>query len=57
MAQRQPYALAVVVPDGRDRAGRVRYTHLTYRQLDRDSDEIARGLQGDRDRAAAPGPW
>ena len=45
MARRQPYALAVVVPSGRDRSGRVRYTHLTYRQLDRDSDEIACGLR------------
>ena len=45
MARRQPYTLAVVVPSGRDVSGRVRYTHWTYRQLDRDSDEIARGLR------------
>ena len=45
MAHREPYRLAVVVPDGRDRAGRVRYTHLTYRQLDEDSDRIACGLR------------
>jgi acyl-CoA synthetase (AMP-forming)/AMP-acid ligase II len=45
MARRQPSTLAVVVPAGRDRSGRVRYTHLTYRQLDRDSDEIACGLR------------
>jgi olefin beta-lactone synthetase len=45
MALRQPYTLAVVVPDGRDRSGRVRYTHMTYRQLDRDSDRIARGFK------------
>jgi acyl-CoA synthetase (AMP-forming)/AMP-acid ligase II len=44
MARRQPYTLAVVVPAGRDATGRVRYTHRTYLQLDRDSDEIARGL-------------
>jgi acyl-CoA synthetase (AMP-forming)/AMP-acid ligase II len=44
VAARQPHVLAVVVPDGRDRAGRVRYTHLTYRQLDQDSDRIAAGL-------------
>jgi acyl-CoA synthetase (AMP-forming)/AMP-acid ligase II len=44
MARRQPHTLAVVVPAGRDRSGRVRYTHLTYLQLDRDSDRIARGL-------------
>jgi len=46
MAARQPHTLAVVVPDGRDRSGRVRYTHLTYRQLDQDSDRIAHGLLG-----------
>ncbi len=45
MARRQPYTMAVVVPSGRDRSGRVRYAHLTYRQLDRDSDEIACGLR------------
>ena len=45
MAMRQPHTLAVVVPDGRDRGGRVRYTHLTYRQLDQDSDRIAHGLK------------
>jgi acyl-CoA synthetase (AMP-forming)/AMP-acid ligase II len=44
MAREQPHRLAVVVPAGRDRSGRVRYTHLTYRQLDEDSDQIARGL-------------
>jgi acyl-CoA synthetase (AMP-forming)/AMP-acid ligase II len=36
--------MAVVVPKRRDRAGRVRSTHLTYRQLEDDSDRIARGL-------------
>jgi acyl-CoA synthetase (AMP-forming)/AMP-acid ligase II len=46
MALSQPHTLAVVVPDGRDRARRVRYTHLTYRQLDQDSDRIAHGLPG-----------
>jgi acyl-CoA synthetase (AMP-forming)/AMP-acid ligase II len=44
MARWQPHTLAVVVPAGRDRSGRVRYTHLTYGQLDRDSEQIARGL-------------
>src|SRR5690606_34653881 len=44
MAARQPFAAAIYFPDGRDRAGRVRYTHLTYRQLDQVSDRIARGL-------------
>jgi olefin beta-lactone synthetase len=45
MAARRPSALAVVVPDGRDRGGRARYTHLTYRQLDQDSNWIAHGLR------------
>jgi olefin beta-lactone synthetase len=45
MAARQPHALAVVVPDGRDQSGRVRYTHLTYRQLDQDSNRIAHGFK------------
>ncbi|MGO9463398.1 MAG: fatty acid CoA ligase family protein [Isosphaeraceae bacterium] len=45
MARREPYRLAVVVPCGRNRSGRVRYTHFTYRQLDQDSDQIAAGLK------------
>ena len=45
MALRQPHTLAVVVPDGREKGGRVRYTHMTYRQLDQDSDRIAHGLK------------
>jgi acyl-CoA synthetase (AMP-forming)/AMP-acid ligase II len=44
MAARQPHTLAVVFPEGRIRTGRVCYTHLTYRQLDEDSDRIAAGL-------------
>ncbi len=57
MAMRQPHTMAVVVPDGRDRGGRVRYTHLTYRQLDQDSNSDRAGLQGGGDRAVALGPW
>jgi olefin beta-lactone synthetase len=45
MAMRQPHTMAVVVPNGRDRGGRVRYTHLTYQQLDQDSHQIAQGLK------------
>ena len=41
----RPYAPAVVCPAGRDRAGRPRYTHWTFRQLDRTSDVMARGLE------------
>ncbi len=48
MAARQPHSLAVVVPEGRNRSGRVRYSHLTYRQLDDDSDAIASGLAAAR---------
>ncbi len=44
MAAHEPHTRAVIAPAGRDRSGRVCYTHLTYRQLDRDSDEIAVGL-------------
>src|SRR4051812_4108595 len=45
MAQLQPHALAVACPAGRDRAGRARHTHWTFRQLDRESDAAARGLE------------
>ena len=44
MAERQPYKRAVVFPQGRDARGRVAYTHLTFRQLDRESDCLAHGL-------------
>lgn len=39
-----PHQRAVVFPDGYDRSGRAKYTHLTFRQLDRESDRLARGL-------------
>jgi acyl-CoA synthetase (AMP-forming)/AMP-acid ligase II len=45
MAARQPYTPAIVFPHGRDRQGRVAYTHFTYRQLDQESDLIAAGLE------------
>jgi acyl-CoA synthetase (AMP-forming)/AMP-acid ligase II len=44
MARIQPYKRAVVAPSGRDRQGRAAYTHLTFRQLDIESDCLARGL-------------
>lgn len=43
-ARRQPHAVAVYYPEGRNRDGKTRYTHYTYRQLDLESDRIARGL-------------
>ena len=44
MARVQPGKKAAVCPAGRDANGRVTYSHLTFRQLDRESDAIARGL-------------
>ncbi|MGD8837620.1 MAG: fatty acid CoA ligase family protein, partial [Desulfobacteraceae bacterium] len=44
MARVQPYKRAVVSPFTRDADGRVAYTHLTFRQLDRESDCVAHGL-------------
>ncbi|HUG94130.1 MAG TPA: fatty acid CoA ligase family protein [Planctomycetaceae bacterium] len=43
-ARERPFQRAVVCPAGRDRAGRVAYTQLTFRQLDQESDRLARGL-------------
>lgn len=45
LAEQRPYQLAVVFPHGRDRAGRVSYTHYTARQLHEASDRLAWGLQ------------
>jgi len=44
MARKKPYQRAVVSPAGRDRQGRVTYAHLTFLQLDQESDRIAHGL-------------
>jgi acyl-CoA synthetase (AMP-forming)/AMP-acid ligase II len=43
-ASRLPYKRAVVCPSGRDRDGRPVYAHLTFEQLSRESDNLARGL-------------
>jgi olefin beta-lactone synthetase len=43
-AKAQPHKRAVVYPAGRDKHGRVAYSHLTFRQLDRESDSLAHGL-------------
>lgn len=45
LAARRPHALAVVCPEGRNAAGRVRYVHYTFQQLDRASDRLAHGLR------------
>jgi acyl-CoA synthetase (AMP-forming)/AMP-acid ligase II len=45
MAQTQPQTLAIAQPFGRDRHGRIRYRHYTYRELNAESDALARGFQ------------
>ena len=47
-----PEAIAVVEPLGYDGQGKRRYRHLTFRELDEDSDRIAAGL---RAMGVAPG--
>lgn len=44
MARLQPHRPAVVFPHGRDIEDRVAYTHYTFKQLDDESDRLARGL-------------
>ncbi len=44
MAEALPYKRAVVYPAGWDDTGRIAYTHLTFEQLDRESDRMAHGL-------------
>ncbi|RCK79040.1 MAG: AMP-dependent synthetase/ligase in alkane synthesis cluster [Candidatus Ozemobacter sibiricus] len=44
-AVRMPHKHAVVVPAGRDWQGRAAYTHLTFAQLERESDAYARGFE------------
>lgn len=43
-ARLYPHQKAVVFPVGRDALGRVTYTHLTFAQLDEESDRLAKGL-------------
>ena len=45
MAQQEPYKRAVVYPAGRDKNGRVAYSHLTFLQLEQESDCLAHGLK------------
>lgn len=51
-AAQNPYQQGVVFPAGRDAAGRATYSHLTFQQLDRESDRLARGL---REMGVGPG--
>ena len=44
-AKTHPYKRAVVYPTGRDQYGRVTYSHLTFLQLDQESDYLAHGLE------------
>lgn len=44
-ARDKPFKRAVVYPSGRDAKGRTAYTHLTFMQLDRESDRLAHGLK------------
>ncbi len=41
----RPYKRAVVYPAGRDTSGRAMYSHLTFLQLDRESDCLAHGME------------
>ena len=43
-AKIHPYRKAVICHSGRDRDGRVAYTHLTFEQLDEQSNRLAAGL-------------
>jgi acyl-CoA synthetase (AMP-forming)/AMP-acid ligase II len=45
MATSQPQTLAIAQPFGRDRHGRIRYRHHTYRELNAESDALARGFE------------
>src|SRR5690348_3849862 len=44
-AEAQPQTLAIVQPFGRDHHGRIRYRHYTYRELNAETDALARGLE------------
>ena len=43
-ARKSPHQRAIIFPAGRDSAGRITYSHLTFQQLDQESDRLARGL-------------
>lgn len=45
-AAARPDQRAVLAPTGRDEKGRVVYAQLTFRELEQESDRLARGLRG-----------
>jgi acyl-CoA synthetase (AMP-forming)/AMP-acid ligase II len=45
MAAARPHTLAIVQPYAVDAAGRVRYRHFTYRELNEETDRLAAGLE------------
>lgn len=45
VAKITPHKRAVVYPAGRENSGRVMYSHLTFLQLDRESDCLAHGME------------
>ncbi len=45
MAEIQPHKKAVICPAGRGRNGRTTHSHLTFLQLDRESDGLAHGFE------------
>ena len=45
MAKKFPYKRAVVCPVGKDKYGHTAYTHLTFHQLDQESDRVALSLE------------
>lgn len=46
MAETRPDALALAIPEGSEPGGGVRYLRLSFRELDADSNRLARGLEG-----------
>ncbi|MEA3230739.1 MAG: fatty acid CoA ligase family protein [Thermodesulfobacteriota bacterium] len=45
MARRRPYQKAIINPVSRDDCGRVTYAHLTFRQLEKETDCLSHGLE------------
>ncbi|MCP3925744.1 MAG: AMP-binding protein [Desulfobacterales bacterium] len=43
--KRNPFKRAVVYPSGTDNKNRIQYSHITFKQLDEDSDKVASGLK------------